>query len=113
VYLPRPGGSQVVMNFAAPDNGEESDGGQNPQPGQVVGVSGLSLGGVVRAGPGMQFAKVASLPENAAIRIEEDSGVDMNGYHWFRITFGGRSGYQWGGIMCADSEIAFVFQICR
>jgi hypothetical protein len=116
VYLPRPGESQVVMNFAPIDDGEESDGGTRPPAGgaaQQLGVEGRSFGGIVRAGPGMEFAKVASLPEGAALLIEEDTGVDMGGYHWFRIRFGNRSGYQWGGILCARSEIAFALEICR
>jgi hypothetical protein len=113
VFLPRPGDTRVVMQFAAPDDGEESDGGPGAPAGEPVNVEGVSFGGVVRAGPGMQFAKVASLREGEPVMILEDSGVRMGEYLWFRIAWRGKSGYMWGGLLCAHSEMTGVLEICR
>ncbi|MEM7692843.1 MAG: SH3 domain-containing protein [Pseudomonadota bacterium] len=80
---------------------------------QGLPVSGRSYGGIVRAGPGLNFNRVTSLGEGAPITLLRDTGVAMNGYNWFEIQYrGGRTGYQWGGILCADTEITGGF-VCR
>jgi hypothetical protein len=110
------------MHFAMPDDGEEDQAAPpppNPGPGAGgsgalgEGVAGLSLGGVVRAGPGVEYPKLASLPEGQPIRIVEDSGVEMNGYVWFKIVWGNKRGFQWGGIMCASRPVPGVFEVCK
>ncbi|MBC7282298.1 SH3 domain-containing protein [Hoeflea sp.] len=66
-------------------------------------MRGLSYGGVLREGPGMEYAKIASMQEGDPIDILEDSGVWFDGYKWYYIqTFRG-SGYHWGGIFCVDA----------
>ncbi|OJF94366.1 hypothetical protein AX760_03420 [Pararhizobium antarcticum] len=73
-----------------------------------------SWGGVVRDGPGMEHAKIASLKEGDPITVEQSTGVDMNGYPWFKIRFGkDRIGYQWGGIICpVGQEKPGTFEKC-
>ncbi|PCI85834.1 MAG: hypothetical protein COB24_11645 [Hyphomicrobiales bacterium] len=77
-------------------------------------ISGKSLGGKVRDKAGMNSLQVGSLFEGNSIVITGNSGVDMNGYDWFEIEFGGRKAYQWGGIMCSDDvKIAGIFMRCE
>ena len=75
---------------------------------------GESLGGKVRDGPGTNFRKIGSLREGARISILSSTGVRFDGYDWFHIRYGKKSGYQWGGIMCAYSKmVKGVFTICK
>lgn len=76
-------------------------------------MDGRSLGGVVRAAPGMESQRLGSLRENEPIVIVKKTGVEMNGYSWFQIKFRGRTGYQWGGIMCASAPMEGIFQTCQ
>jgi membrane-bound inhibitor of C-type lysozyme len=73
-----------------------------------------SWGGIVRAGPGMDFAKVTSLAEGDPVTVLEHTGVMMNGYPWFKIKFrGNKTGYHWGGIMCAvGAPRDGLFEVC-
>ena len=79
----------------------------------VLNLPGRSLGGKMRAGPGMDFAQVGSLSENLPVTIRRNSGVAFNGYDWFEVKANGRIGYQWGGIMCSEGQqIAGIFEQC-
>ena len=75
--------------------------------------TGLSYGGKVRAGPSMNHAQIGSLQENADITILGRTGVFMNGYEWFVISYkNGSTGFQWGGIMCSKNDVAGVLDQC-
>jgi membrane-bound inhibitor of C-type lysozyme len=77
-----------------------------PQPG-------YSYGGKVRSGPGMNFQQVGSLREGDHILILNGTGAMMNGYEWFEIRYrNGRTGYQWGGIMCSQTPYPTIFRVC-
>lgn len=77
-----------------------------PQPG-------YSYGGKVRSGPGMQFRQVGSLREGDDILILNGTGTMMNGYEWFEIRYqNGRTGFQWGGIMCSQTPYPTIFRVC-
>jgi hypothetical protein len=78
-------------------------------------MRGVSYGGVLRAGPGMKYAKVASLQEGDPIDILEDTGIWFNEYKWYRVQTHRGSGYHWGGIFCveADTQIEGIFQKCQ
>lgn len=76
-------------------------------------LKGRSLGGVVRAAPGMESRRIGSLRENEPIVIVKKTDVEMNGYAWFEIRWRGRSGYQWGGVMCAETPLEGIFEACR
>lgn len=73
-----------------------------------------SWGGTVRSGPGQQFKRLGSLPEGARVTLLENSAVMENGFPWMKISYGeGRTGYQWGGILCSiDSPMPEVFETC-
>jgi membrane-bound inhibitor of C-type lysozyme len=73
-----------------------------------------SWGGVVRSGPGMDFARVTSLPEGEPITVVANTGVVMNGYPWFKIRYRGKTtGFHWGGIMCAiGAPVTGLYEIC-
>ena len=65
--------------------------------------SGMSLGGTLRSGPGIEYSKVGSLAYGAKFNIKANSGVEMGGYDWFVVRSGKVASYQWGGIMCSDT----------
>lgn len=72
---------------------DSSGGGDLPTPGR-------SCGGKVRRAPEMNSRQIGSLQNGDPITIIERAG-EMNGYSWFKIRFGSRTGYQWGGILSA------------
>jgi hypothetical protein len=74
---------------------------------------GRSLGGIVRGGPSMSAPKIASLPNGAPVQIVESTNTVMGDYHWFRIEFNGRPGFQWGGIMCSEDPLPGILERCR
>ncbi len=78
-----------------------------PQPGQ-------SYGGKVRNGPGMQYRQTGSLREGDGILILNGTGAMMDGYEWFEIRYGnGRTGYQWGGLICSQTSYPTIVSVCR
>jgi uncharacterized protein YecT (DUF1311 family) len=84
---------------------------------EQMAMAGASWGGSVRSGPGTEFGKIGSLKEGTLVDLEEDTGVQMNGYPWFKITQYDRgqavlSGYQWGGILCSFDARDGVHQTC-
>jgi membrane-bound inhibitor of C-type lysozyme len=75
-------------------------------------LPGRSYGGKVRAGPGMAHAQTDSTQLNTPILLLERSD-HMDGYDWFFIQLpDGTTGFQWGGLMCAEGEIHGVLTIC-
>ena len=81
--------------------------------GPVINFPGMSLGGSLRSGPGMEFSKAGSLAENTPVTIIRNTGVAMNGYDWFEIRTGSRTTYQWGGIMCSQgAQLPGIFEQC-
>ncbi|MBI1386505.1 MAG: hypothetical protein GC150_16475 [Rhizobiales bacterium] len=76
-------------------------------------MPGRSYGGIVREGPYIERPRVASLREGEPITVLLNSGVEMNGYYWYRIRFqGGRIGYHWGGIFCSGRQLNGVLARC-
>lgn len=74
---------------------------------------GISYGGKVRSGPGLQYRQVGSLRDGDTVRILGGSGVMMNGYEWFQIRYrNGRTGFQWGGLMCSQKPYPTIFKTC-
>ncbi|MCF6369661.1 SH3 domain-containing protein [Rhizobium halophilum] len=61
-------------------------------------MTGMSYGGVLRSGPGMEYRRVASLREGDQIEILEDTGVWFNDYKWYVVATPHGTGYHWGGI---------------
>lgn len=82
---------------------------------QAATTSGMSLGGVLRSGPGMEYGKVASMKDGDPIEIVEDTGVWFNGYKWYRVSTRKGDGYHWGGIFCVnlDTQITGIFDKCN
>lgn len=73
-----------------------------------------SWGGVVRNGPGMTHARVATVREGERITLLYNTGIVWNDYPWFLIRLGdGRLGFQWGGIICRrTTPVEGVYQRC-
>jgi uncharacterized protein YecT (DUF1311 family)/membrane-bound inhibitor of C-type lysozyme len=87
-----------------------------PRPGGVPAgaFAAKSWGGIVRAGPGQQFNRVASLNEGEPITVLERSGAVFQGRPWFRISFRGQVGYHWGGIICPIGRpVPGTWQVCN
>ena len=73
-----------------------------------------SWGGIVRAGPGTKFRRQGSLKEGDAVTLLENTGVPLNGYVWFKIKYGSRTGYQWGGILCPKgAAVEGTYKVCE
>jgi hypothetical protein len=73
-----------------------------------------SWGGIVREGPGREYRNIGSLDEGEAITLMERSDVVEDGFPWFKIGYrGGKTGYKWGGILCATGpERSDIFKTC-
>lgn len=73
-----------------------------------------SWGGIVRAGPGRDHARLATLTEGERITLVEPTDVEDDGFLWFRIEYrNGREGYHWGGIICAvGAPIPGTYETC-
>ncbi|WAP69408.1 SH3 domain-containing protein [Jiella pelagia] len=65
---------------------------------------GLSYGGILRAGPGMDYAKLGSLQPDDDINILEDTGIWFDEYKWFKVDSPIGVGYHWGGIFCTEGR---------
>ncbi|MEO1746847.1 MAG: SH3 domain-containing protein [Pseudomonadota bacterium] len=106
------GSEQLPCTIILADNEVESEPANNN--GAAASALGKSLGGRVRSGPGTQFDATDSLPEGEPVVIVANTGVMLNGYPWFEISYSeGLTGYQWGGIMCSDGQLVpGVFQVC-
>lgn len=83
--------------------------------GVALNAPGLSLGGKIRSGPGVNFPQIGSIRGTRPITILNNSGVRMDGYDWFEIRDGnGNTGFQWGGIMCSpNGQVAGVYERCN
>jgi len=81
----------------------------------VLNARGFSLGGKVRAGPGIEHQKIGSIRGKTSIVIVKNTGVKMDGYYWFQIREkNGDGGYQWGGIICSDThQVVGVYKTCN
>lgn len=78
---------------------------------------GASWGGVLRSGPSRDHDKIGSLAEGQLVVLEHNTRVMFNGYPWFEISIYDsagniKTGYQWGGILCAFDKREGVFQQC-
>lgn len=73
-----------------------------------------SWGGIVRNGPGMEHARVATLREGERVTILYNTRIMRDGYPWFLIRLrDGRLGFQWGGILCrVERPVEGVFERC-
>lgn len=78
-------------------------------------VAAGSWGGIVRSGPGMEHARLASLREGERVELLYNTGVVWDGYPWFLIRFrNGQLGFQWGGILCRlEVPVDGLYQTCR
>jgi uncharacterized protein YraI len=78
-------------------------------------VAAGSWGGVVRSGPGMEYARVTTLREGERVELLYNTGVMRDAYPWFLIRFrGGQLGFQWGGILCRMAvPVDGLYETCR
>jgi SH3 domain-containing protein len=77
-------------------------------------VAAGSWGGVLRDGPGQNYRQIGSLQEGEPVTLMSRSDVVENGFPWFKITTqSGKTGYQWGGILCSTgAERPDIFKTC-
>jgi hypothetical protein len=78
-------------------------------------VAAGSWGGIVRSGPGMEHARLASLREGERVELLFNTGIMRDAYPWFLIRFrGGQLGFQWGGILCRlEVPVDGLYETCR
>lgn len=76
-------------------------------------MRGKSFGGAFRAGPSTDSRQIGSLRKGHKITILENAGSEMNGFDWIKIRFNGRTGYQWGGVICSQAKVKGIYQTCR
>lgn len=75
--------------------------------------TGRSYGGKIRSGPGVKYRQTGSLFYNNKIKIIADSGISFNGYNWFKVEYGNKTGYQWGGLICSNGTLLpNIFKQC-
>jgi hypothetical protein len=74
-----------------------------------------SWGGIVRSGPGMEYARLVTLREGEPVTLVLNTHIDKDGYPWFLIRFrNGQLGFQWGGILCRTSvAVDGVYETCH
>ena len=101
-----------VVGHDEPPNEDTTS--QQPQTGTAeFPFAAQSWGGIVRSGPGQQYRRDTSLREGEPIVILERSGEQFQGLPWFKISYRGRIGYHWGGIICPKGQpIAGTFEVC-
>ena len=77
-------------------------------------VEAKSWGGSVRSGPGIDYPKVGSLAEGQRIVLLSQSGAEFyQDLPWFEISWSGKTGYHWGGIICPIGvAVPGTFQVC-
>jgi hypothetical protein len=85
------------------------------EPGFNRPVAAGSWGGIVRNGPGMEHARLASLREGERVELLYNTGIVWDGYPWFLIRFrNGQLGFQWGGILCRlEVPVDGLYETCR
>lgn len=106
--------------FASAEQCNNQDYGSNePPPGNEpnpppAGIPAGSWGGIVRDGPGQNYRRLASLEQGERVTLLENTGVYSNGFPWWLIEFwGGRQGYQWGGILCSlNAPLEGIYETC-
>ena len=87
---------------------------QQPPQAQGGGFAAKSWGGIVRSGPGVNYAKIASLNEGERITVLQQTRQYYQDRPWFQISFRGRTGYHWGGIICPiDRAVPGTYQVCN
>ncbi len=98
--------TMIEMEREAGEAGEGEPGGIDRQDVRDLegNVYGMSYGGRLRASPDMDSAMVAGLAEGERLRILENTGVEFDGYIWYRVLTPQGEGFHWGGIFCSDTE---------
>jgi len=91
------GTGSVGESGGAGENGGETAGDASG----TAEIAALSLGGNLRAGPGVEFADVGGLVQGTDITLLVNTGVVLDGYTWWEIEqANGQIAFQWGGVIC-------------
>jgi hypothetical protein len=93
--------AQARPNASAPDFNRPIDAG--------------SWGGIVRSGPGQNYARLTALREGERVALLFNTGIVWNDFPWFLIRFrDDQLGFMWGGILCSrGAQVAGTYQRCR
>jgi hypothetical protein len=102
----------ILETCAASRRAGRGSGAGTGNTGTAVRSTGRSYGGHLRAGTSRTARSLGILREGDKVFIIRDTGARWNNYNWFQIRWRGRVGYQWGGILCADTEITNIYKIC-
>ncbi|MBL4627639.1 MAG: hypothetical protein JKY00_06320 [Roseicyclus sp.] len=95
------GAGSVGESAGAGESGGEGGGETAGDTPGAADIPALSLGGNLRAGPGVEFADVGGLVQGTAITLLVNTGVVLDGYTWWEIEqANGEISFQWGGVIC-------------
>lgn len=93
----------VQSMFEAENDSAAADGAdpaEDPAATPIEDLSALSYGGILRAGPGMDSKKKASIRLGQPIELIEATGIWTDDFQWFKVRTASGTGYHWGGIFC-------------
>ncbi len=65
---------------------------------------GYSLGGKMRSQPSKDFNSIAKIRSGNRLRIMGRTAMSDNGYTWYKVRAGGKTGFMWGGELCYAYE---------
>ena len=77
-------------------------------------ASAQSLGGNMRAGPGLNYRVVGNLPPGTPIEIYRQTDKYYQGFPWFEITYADRGAFMLGSLICSSGQqIQGTYQVCN
>lgn len=77
-------------------------------------VVGYSLGGKMRSQPDKSFDTVGRIDRGNRLEIVGRTVMETDGYTWYKVKAGNRTGFMWGGELCyAYKEQRGLFGSCR
>lgn len=77
-------------------------------------VMGYSLGGKMRSQPSKDFDSIARIDDGNRVDIIGRTVMEDNGYTWYKVRAGSKTGYMWGGELCyAYDKQPGLYGACR
>lgn len=76
--------------------------------------TGYSLGAKMRSRPDKMSANIARVAKGNRVEITGKTALETEGYLWYKVRAGNRTGFMWGGDLCsAYGPIDGVYGDCR
>ena len=97
-------GAALFGDFGVADCAYDGQGDPDMAGEEQVGGTAITWGGIVRAGPGEDTARIAAVPMGVTVDLlaRSDAPEWLGEYPWFRVRLpGGTEGYIAGGLLCS------------